>query len=212
MAYPDVSPPDERNSSKPPPKCSSKRRHKPIESPRPKPDQPETKPKITPIIPSAGKSDQPLPKDNGGNSKPAKYQGSGGDNVQSRQGNEADQRKGLELLNVIRQEVNLPPLKFSATLELAALRHSQYQLSINNMTHDDPIGGLGVRARKSGFQGGTLAENVAFGQRDEESVMQSWKKSPGHYKNMINPTYTHVGLAKVSGYWTQFFGRSSGNK
>ncbi|KAJ1646399.1 hypothetical protein IWQ61_010206 [Dispira simplex] len=68
--------------------------------------------------------------DNENNTVSDKNQDGGGDKAQSRQGKEANQGKGLRLLNKIRQEKGLSALKFSAILELAALRHSQYLVTI----------------------------------------------------------------------------------
>lgn len=57
---------------------------------------------------------------------------------------------------------------------------------------------------------GTVGENLAYGFNDTQSVMTGWKNSPGHYRSMINPRFTKigVGLAKINGvyYWVQIFG------
>ena len=57
---------------------------------------------------------------------------------------------------------------------------------------------------------GAVGENLAYGFNDTQSVMTGWKNSPGHYRSMINPRFTKigVGLAKINGvyYWVQIFG------
>lgn len=44
---------------------------------------------------------------------------------------------------------------------------------------------------KLGFM--SAAENIAYGQENEESVMQTWVNSRGHKKNILNPSYKHIG-------------------
>lgn len=69
----------------------------------------------------------------------------------------------------------------------------------------------GNTAWHSGLTGyGIAGENLAYGYNDTQSVMTGWKNSPGHYRSMINPRFTKigVGLAKINGvyYWVQIFG------
>jgi len=59
---------------------------------------------------------------------------------------------------------------------------------------------------------GGLAENIAYGAKSVEKVMQQWINSDGHCKNIMNPKFTDFGMAKVVSengtvYWTQNFGK-----
>lgn len=36
-------------------------------------------------------------------------------------------------------------------------------------------------------------ENIAYGQKNEESVMKTWLWSPGHRRNIMNTKFTHIG-------------------
>ncbi len=58
------------------------------------------------------------------------------------------------------------------------------------------------------FSGNFRGENVASGYNDPDLVMRGWRNSIDHYKNIINCSYTRLGIGYVSGYWTQVF---SGN-
>jgi uncharacterized protein YkwD len=56
-------------------------------------------------------------------------------------------------------------------------------------------------------------ENVARGQRDAESVMESWMNSDGHRANILNCSFRAIGAGAVRGVdntivWGQIFGRS----
>jgi len=48
-----------------------------------------------------------------------------------------------------------------------------------------------------------------MGQQNEEEVMKSWLKSPGHCANIMNPNVTEVGVARSGNYWTQLFATPS---
>ena len=57
---------------------------------------------------------------------------------------------------------------------------------------------------------GIAGENLASGFENTRKVIEGWKNSPGHYRNMITARFTKigVGLAKINGiyYWVQIFG------
>ncbi|KAJ2785701.1 hypothetical protein H4R18_000392 [Coemansia javaensis] len=113
----------------------------------------------------------------------------------------------LKQVNDIRAKADKPPMAMDDRLTAMAQAHSEYQAKARNMTHNDPDGGLGDRARKWGIRGwGGLAENVAMGSKDVPSVMQQWIDSQGHYNNLIG-NYTMAGFGVSSYYWTQNFFR-----
>ena len=53
----------------------------------------------------------------------------------------------------------------------------------------------------------SAAENIAMGQRTAAEVVEGWMNSPGHKANIMNASYTHigVGLSDSGYYWTQQF-------
>ena len=56
----------------------------------------------------------------------------------------------------------------------------------------------------------SAGENIAMGQRTPQEVMNSWMNSSGHRANILNPSFTTlgVGIAKDANgtiYWTQMF-------
>ncbi len=61
-------------------------------------------------------------------------------------------------------------------------------------------------------RGHAWGENVAAGYSSPKSVAEGWKNSPGHYANMINASFSKIGIgmAQLSGttygtYWAQLF-------
>ncbi|KAJ1964637.1 hypothetical protein IWQ62_002882 [Dispira parvispora] len=117
----------------------------------------------------------------------------------------ADTEKILSLVNEQRAKKGVKALKLNNDLNKVSLDHSNYQLKIGKMTHDDASGTLSERLSNANVKWSSWGENVALGQKTEESVMESWVKSPGHYANIIGEGYNAVGIARAGDYWTQTF-------
>ena len=67
------------------------------------------------------------------------------------------------------------------------------------------------RIRAAGYAGGTIGENIAAGQATASAVMRSWMGSSGHRANILNCSFTALGVGHGRGgsyghYWTQDFG------
>jgi uncharacterized protein YkwD len=62
-----------------------------------------------------------------------------------------------------------------------------------------------------------VAENIAAGQKDMESVMDSWMKSMGHRSNILNRSFTNIGCGYAiskngTPYWCVCFGTPNNKK
>lgn len=98
------------------------------------------------------------------------------------------------------------PLSLDNRLMTAARNHSADMAANKKMQHKGTDGSnVGDRATKAGFTWRAVAENVAWNQRDVAAVVAAWKDSPGHCKNIMSPSYTHMGYADVDRYYTQVF-------
>ena len=56
----------------------------------------------------------------------------------------------------------------------------------------------------------SCGENIAWGQKTPEQVMEGWMNSAGHRANILNASYTEIGVGfyqNASGvnYWSQLF-------
>lgn len=124
----------------------------------------------------------------------------------------------LELTNEFRAQNGLSGLKLNAELNAAAQGHSA---DMANQDYFNHIGKNGSepwdRAKVVGYEARTMGENIAAGYTTPEAVVEGWKNSPGHRKNMLNGSFTELGvgyfyLANDTGsvnyntYWTQLFG------
>jgi uncharacterized protein YkwD len=124
----------------------------------------------------------------------------------------------VRLTNEFRKDNGLKPLTLNLRLNRAAQGHSADMANRDFFNHANPDGlKAGRRATIAGYDYSRLGENIAAGQRTPQEVVESWKKSPGHRKNMLNPKFEEIGVGylKVNPdpgnvqykfYWTQNFG------
>jgi uncharacterized protein YkwD len=92
------------------------------------------------------------------------------------------------------------PLVWQAQTEQAALSHAQY-LQQNNLFSHTGTGGsnVGDRLTATGYVWQTVGENIAAGYTDLATVVQGWLDSPGHCVNLMNASFTDLGVALVNG-------------
>lgn len=123
----------------------------------------------------------------------------------------AFQKKVVDLVNAERSKAGLKPLKMNTQLSKTATLKSQDMAKNNYFDHNSPTYGSPFDMMKQyGISYRTAGENIAMGQTSPEQVMQGWMNSPGHRANILNSSFTQigVGIAKNSAgrlYWTQQF-------
>jgi hypothetical protein len=89
----------------------------------------------------------------------------------------------------------LAPLKWSATLAVAARQHAQRMAAQNTLSHQLPgEPGMAERASQAGARFSSLAENVAEGP-SVETIHKEWMNSPPHRANLLDPQLDSVGIA-----------------
>ncbi len=112
----------------------------------------------------------------------------------------------FELTNQIRRKSRLSLLRWNHQLIAVAQNHSRDMAKNGRMSHTGSDNSkLRLRAERTGYRG-YLGENVAWGQRTPEEVINSWMNSSGHRSNILNPNYKEIGVGYLNGYWTQVFG------
>ncbi len=117
-------------------------------------------------------------------------------------------------INAERVAVGAAPLELCGRLTTAAQAHSDDQAATGTMSHVGSNGStMTQRVEATGYIGwSSLAENVAAGYPDANSVMDGWMNSAGHRTNLLSTSSAHVGLGRATSgsgrlYWTQNFGR-----
>lgn len=117
----------------------------------------------------------------------------------------------VDQLNIHRALHGLPAMHLDPLLSMAAQHHSEDQARMGRMSHvGSDRSTMAQRVNRTGFAWRALAENVAFGYPDANSVMIAWMDSPGHRRNNLSAN-THVGAALAlsatgTPYWTLVFG------
>lgn len=101
------------------------------------------------------------------------------------------QTKMLNAINALRRQHGLNPLTWSPGLEQIAEKWSAEMRRTS--PHHQKMGN------------GLRAENIAWGYRTGEDVLQGWLNSPGHRANILSPNVSHIGVARVGNYWTMDF-------
>ncbi|MEK3977573.1 CAP domain-containing protein [Psychrobacillus sp. FSL K6-2836] len=114
----------------------------------------------------------------------------------------------VDLTNKERAKAGLKALQIDTKLTQSAQAKSQDMKNKNYFSHTSPTYGSPFDQMKSfGITYKSAAENIAMGQRSPAEVVDAWMKSPGHRANIMNGSYTHigVGLSDSGYYWTQQF-------
>ena len=114
----------------------------------------------------------------------------------------------IRLVNEIRRERGLNELKIDWELSRVARYKSEDMRSRGYFAHNSPTYGTPFQMMKSfGISYRSAAENIARGYPSPKVVVDGWMNSSGHRANILNPTFTHIGVGYVSdgSYWTQMF-------
>jgi uncharacterized protein YkwD len=91
------------------------------------------------------------------------------------------------LLNRIRASAGLHPVAYDSNLSSWASQNNAEQCRRGLGHHVNPCG----------------VQNCAWNYPDASSTVDGWMNSPGHRRNMLSPSITHVGIAFGPGpYWT----------
>ncbi|MCH9806256.1 MAG: CAP domain-containing protein [Alphaproteobacteria bacterium] len=111
----------------------------------------------------------------------------------------------LGIINAYRKEHGLKPLKLNAKLTRAAKAHARDLSKWDRISHYGSDGSNPWdRVKRTGYKPRLTAENVGTGQVTFEEVMQGWKESKGHNKNLLLADAREAGLALVNDPKTEF--------
>lgn len=108
--------------------------------------------------------------------------------------------KILELMNQKRTEAGLKPLTMDNTLLEVARYKSNHMIQNNYFSHTNPDGTKWTNWLQTiGYKYSATAENIAYNSYDPVELFNQWWNSSGHRQNMMNPSYTKVGIGVVYG-------------
>ena len=114
----------------------------------------------------------------------------------------------VTLVNNIRVNYGLKPLLINWELARVARYKSTDMHDNKYFSHTSPTYGSPfemIRAFNIKFS--SAGENIAKGYTSPKAVVDAWMKSPGHKANILNESYTQIGVGYVKdgNYWTQMF-------
>jgi uncharacterized protein YkwD len=127
--------------------------------------------------------------------------------------------RALELINDVRARGArcgervfgpAPPVKLSVTLGSVAFGHANDMAQHDYFEHQDLAGHSPAdRVRAVGYRESLVGENIAYGPKSTDEVVQGWLDSPGHCENIMDPRFAEMGIAFAPGrakrglYWVQ---------
>lgn len=126
-------------------------------------------------------------------------------------GYSAFQNEVVSLVNSERAKNGLAALSVDSAITKTATLKSQDMAKNHYFSHTSPTYGSPFDLMKQyGVSYRTAGENIAMGQTSPAQVMNGWMNSPGHRANILNASYTKIGVGVArnsSGtyYWTQHF-------
>ena len=145
--------------------------------------------------------DEGTPAPDEGTSAPDKEQTTGG--VIS-----AYEAEVIRLVNEIRRQNGLGELTASAELSHVARLKSQDMHDKGYFDHTSPTYDSAFDMLRSfGISYRTAGENIAYGYSTPQAVVDAWMNSSGHRANILNASYTQIGVGRVQdgNYCTQIF-------
>ena len=114
----------------------------------------------------------------------------------------------IRLVNAARRENGLSALTHNWELSRVTRYKSQDMADNRYFSHTSPTYGSPFQMIKNfGISYRTAGENIAAGQRTPKAVVDAWMNSSGHRANILNASYTQIGVGYVAdgNYWTQMF-------
>ncbi|WP_419998216.1 CAP domain-containing protein [Streptomyces boninensis] len=122
----------------------------------------------------------------------------------------AAEQQVLTLVNQERAKAGCQPLKADPALASLAGDFSEDMANRDFFDHTDPDGDDPWDRAQSAGVDNLGGENIARGQANAQSVMDSWMESEGHKANILNCDFKTLGVgayfADGGPWWTQSFG------
>ncbi len=150
----------------------------------------------------------------------------GGNNPGSDPGDAASGEQGVfDIVNQEREKDGKNPLSWCNGLADCARAHSNDMCDRGFFSHVNAEGEGPSERGQAGHAGSHtfdpivpspypwVGENIAMGAKSAAAVMEMWMNSSGHRANILNGSYTHIGVGLCSGcgaHWTQNFGTRTG--
>jgi uncharacterized protein YkwD len=114
------------------------------------------------------------------------------------QSSEGFGRHLADLINRYRERHGLAPLQISQDLVALAGEHSASMAAQRQLTHD------GFDERYTRASSRVCIENVGWNFQTAEALMDGWRHSPAHHRNLLEAKVARMGIAVAERYVTFF--------
>jgi len=103
-----------------------------------------------------------------------------------------------DLINRYRENQGLAPLTITQDLVTIATEHSTDMAVRRQLSHD----GFNDRYNRTGSR--ICVENVGRNYPTAEALLEGWRHSPDHHRNLLEPKVSRMGIAADARYVTFF--------
>ncbi|MFT5037005.1 MAG: hypothetical protein ACI9VM_000577 [Candidatus Azotimanducaceae bacterium] len=108
----------------------------------------------------------------------------------------------VDLTNIERADASLIQVRRNGSLDQAAQRKAEHMAANQYFAHHSPDGISPWHwFSQVGYNFVHAGENLAIYFTDSDEVMQAWMNSPSHRANIMNDTYTEIGIGTASGMY-----------
>lgn len=187
------------------------------------PDTPDNNQPENPSVPDDNQSENPGTPDNNQPENPSTPDGSQPENPGTPDNNQPENpsvpdtdtenanfvRQVVNLVNQERAKAGLSPVTADTSIQAAAqVRAKEIEKSFSHTRPDGSSFSTALTQQGVTYRGS--GENIAWGQKTPEQVMNGWMNSDGHRANILNKNFTKIGVgyhqnASGTNYWTQLF-------
>lgn len=117
----------------------------------------------------------------------------------------------VNLVNTERAKEGLSPLTVNTNVQAAAMVRAKECEQVFSHTRPDGSS-FSTALKEQNVSYKSAGENIAWGQKSPQEVMNAWMNSSGHRANIMNPNFTTIGVgyyenANGTDYWCQLFTR-----
>lgn len=115
----------------------------------------------------------------------------------------------VKLVNEERAKAGLPALQMQTSITAAAnVRAMEIKKLFSHTRPDGSNFSSALSVQGVSYRG--CGENIAYGQKSPEAVMEGWINSSGHRANILNKNYKNIGVGYYQDergvkYWVQLF-------
>ena len=187
------------------------------------PDTPDNNQPENPSVPDDNQPENPGTPDNNQPENPSTPDGSQPENPGTPDNNQPENpsvpdtdtenasfvRQVVNLVNQERAKAGLSPVTADTSIQTAAqVRAKEIEKSFSHTRPDGSSFSTALTQQGVTYRGS--GENIAWGQKTPEQVMNGWMNSDGHRANILNKNFTKIGVgyhqnASGTNYWTQLF-------